>query len=104
MKVGRVVAVLLLLLLALPLSGLPAAAVEGAEGEAERPSYEDIVGRNEVVQENAPAAYEQPTVFPPLIFAFLGLGLLTAVALLLLFLAWQPKFAVERRRRLAARR
>ncbi len=104
----RALAVLLLALaLVVPGAG-PVLAVEdapavGEEAEPVPTSLEQVAQDNEVVAEFLPEPYEQPSVFPPILYALLGVGLVITVALLLLFLLWQPRFAQERAARSKAK-
>jgi len=95
----RLLGVLVLVLLALVMAA-PAGATEApAEEGAEAPAYEDICNEaNPVVLEHCPASYEQPSVFPPILYTLLIISAVIAVALLVLFLLWQPRFAQERDR------
>jgi hypothetical protein len=95
----RLVGVLLLALLLF--QAVPAYATEGApaEGEAPPPEYSEICNpENKAVYENCPQEYEQPTVFAAILWPLLGLAGLAAIALLLMYLWWQPRFAQERDR------
>ena len=95
----RLLGVLVLVLLVLAVA-VPAGATEApAEGGAEAPSYEEICNEeNPVVLEHCPASYEEPSVFPPILYTLLIVAAVIAVALLVLFLLWQPRFAQERDR------
>jgi hypothetical protein len=87
--------VLVLVLLVLALA-VPAGATEAG---AEAPAYEDICNEaNPVVLEHCPPSYEEPSVFPPILYTLLIIAAVIAVALLVLFLLWQPRFAQERDR------
>lgn len=78
----------------------PALAVEaedeGAE-ETELPSMEEVGTQSERAREFFPEEYEQPSVFPFLIYPLLGVGVLVVVGVLVLYLVWQPRFSEERR-------
>lgn len=97
--VRTLAALLLALALALP-GAIPVLAVEdapaGEEAEPAPTSLEQVAQDNEVVQEFLPEEFVQPSVFPPILYALLGVGLLITIALLALFLLWQPRFAQER--------
>jgi hypothetical protein len=95
----RLAGVVALVLLVLAM-GVPAGATEGgAEEPPPPPEYEEICNPdNPVVLENCPPAYEEPSVFPPILYGLLVIAAVIAVALLLLYLVWQPRFAQERDR------
>ena len=98
---ARLAAVLLLLLAALGLLAVPAMATEAgatAPAEDEEPlTIEDIGTRNEVSEQYLPEPSEPP---PFMRFFYVPLvvgGFIIVGALLFLYLAWQPRFAEERR-------
>lgn len=100
------IALLLLAVLAVPAFAADAGGdAEGAgeEGEPPPPDFEEVCGRNDVVAEFCPEGYQEPSVFPPILYALLGLGALIAGALFLLYIRWLPHFAQERRAKAKAR-
>jgi len=95
----RLVGVAVLFLLVL-VTAVPAWATEGGAEEQEAPpDYDELCNpENPVVLDHCPAEYEQPSVFPPMLYGLLVLAAVAAVVLLVLYLLWQPRFAQERDR------
>jgi hypothetical protein len=109
----RVMGVALLALLLLSLMALPALAVEDAEEEGGVPSVEeqeplpdiDSIGtQNETSRQFFPEAYEEPSLFPPIVYGLLITGAIIALVLLVMYLLWQPRFAQERQKKVKGRR
>lgn len=104
----KLVSTLVAALLMVGVCALPALATEAdAEADAEAgaseepegppPSIDEIGQDNEVAQQFFPEEKEQPTVFPPILYALLGAGLLITVVLFVLYLSWLPRFNREQR-------
>lgn len=97
---GVVAAVMLVggLLLASPAFAVEADEdVEEAPGETELPSMDEVGTQSERAREFIPEMYEQPSLFPFMIYPLMILGGLVIVVVLVLYLRWQPHFAEERR-------
>lgn len=90
-----------LLFAALALIGVvaaPALAVEeGDPAQHEAPTIEEVGTQSETAREFFPEAYEAPPVFDYFLWILGGAALLVTIAVLLLYLVWQPRFAEERR-------
>lgn len=99
----RLVAVLMMVLLACAVAA-PAMAVEaGGEGEEaepeheEVPTYEEVGTGTETSLEFRPEPYERPTVFAGLLYPLLILAGVAVIGVLGLYLLWQPRFSEERK-------
>lgn len=92
----RLFGVLMVVFMAVALA-LPALAVEAeGGGEVEMPSYDEIGSGSETSMSFRPEPYEQPTVFAGLLYPLLALAAVAVVAVLGLYLVWQPRFSEER--------
>lgn len=99
----RLLGVLMMVLLACALAA-PALAVE-ADGDEddleveveELPSYDEVGSGTETSLEFRPEPYEQPTVFAGLLYPLLLLAGVAVLAVLGLYLLWQPRFSEERK-------
>lgn len=110
----RLTGVSLLALLLLSLMALPALGVEdlpedpGAgsveEEEEPLPDIDSIGTQNETSRQFFPDAYEEPSVFPPMVYGLLVIGGIIALVLLVMYLLWQPRFAQERQKKAKGRR
>lgn len=63
----------------------------------ELPSIDEIGTQSERAQEFFPEEYEQPSVFPFMIYPLMLVGGIVIVAVLVLYLVWQPRFSEERK-------
>lgn len=91
----RLLGVLMFLLLAC-LVAAPAMAVE-AEGEQEElPSYDEVGSGSETSLEFRPEPYEQPSIFASLLYPLLVVAGVAVLAVLGMYLLWQPRFSQER--------
>lgn len=93
----RLLGVLLLALLVLAVAA-PAMAVEeegGLEHE-ELPSYDEIGTGSETSLEFRPEPYEQPSLFAGMLYPLLIIAGVAVLAVLGLYLVWQPRFSEER--------
>jgi hypothetical protein len=100
MAVRRLVAIVLgAALAALVFAGPAWAAEEDEDGTAplhrELPALEEVV-RSETSRDLLPERYEPPALFQQLGFPMLVFAGLVVLAVLVLYLAWQPRFARER--------
>lgn len=96
----RLLGVLMFLLLAC-LVAAPAMAVEaeGEEGEVEQeelPSYDEVGSGSETSLEFRPEPYEQPSIFASLLYPLLVVAGVAVLAVLGMYLLWQPRFSQER--------
>ncbi|MEX0660097.1 MAG: hypothetical protein WD080_13280 [Egibacteraceae bacterium] len=92
----RLVAVLMMVLLACAVAA-PAMAVEAGGESEELPSYEEVGSGTETSLEFRPEPYEQPTVFAGLLYPLLLLAGVAVIGVLGLYLLWQPRFSEERK-------
>lgn len=95
----RLLGVLLLALLVVAVAA-PAMAVE-EEGEPaveheELPSYDEIGSGTETSLQFRPEPYEQPSLFAGMLYPLLILAGVAVLAVLVLYLLWQPRFSEER--------
>lgn len=76
---------------------LPAAAVEGEEGGHghEDKEMEEIGTGSETAKEFRPEPFEQPQFFQWIVYPLAALGIVVALAVLGLYLLWQPEFGRE---------
>lgn len=99
----RVLGVLVMMLMSFAVAA-PALAVEaeGEEGEEleaeheELPSFEEVGSGSEISQEFRPEPYEQPSLFKILVYPLAAIAGIAALAILGLYLWWQPRFSQER--------
>ena len=99
-RVPAVIALLLVLLCALPTAALAAAAGGGAPSEeGHAPTIDEIGTNNEVSNQYRPEPAEAPPFMRFLTWPLAVIGFLVALALLFMYLTWQPRFAEERRSR-----
>lgn len=96
--------VVLTLLLVFGVAGAAAAVEAGEDGHGELPSMEEIGSGSETSQQFYPDEYEPPSIINWLLPPLLGIAVLVTVAMLLLYLWWQPRFAREREERARRRR
>ena len=98
---GARVVLALLLLLPVAFSAPAMAAEEATEAAAEEdhgaPSIDQIGTQNEVSQQYLPEPAEPPPFMRFLYVPLVVAGILVIVALLFLYLTYQPRFAEERR-------
>lgn len=98
-RLTGVLALSLLLLFAV--LAVPATAVEeGGEAPQESgpaPGIDEIGTQNEVSGEFLPEPAEEPPFMKWLYFALAAVAVLALIAVTLLYLVWQPRFATERR-------
>lgn len=93
----------LLMLLLVPVAAAPAFATEGepsgggSEAEGSAPGLDTIGTQSTVSQQFLPSPAPEPSALAPIKWLLLAAGVAVSVALLLLFLVWQPRFAQERR-------
>lgn len=93
----RLLGVLLLGLLVVAVAA-PAMAVE-EDGEVEHeelPSYDEIGTGSETSLQFRPEPYEQPSLFAGMLYPLLILAGVAVLAVLGLYLLWQPRFSEER--------
>lgn len=110
--VKRLLGVPLLVLVLLSLAALPALAVEeledpgvtGVEEQEPLPDIDSIGTQNETSRQFFPEPYEEPSLFPPILFGLLIAGGVIATVLLIMYLLWQPRFAQERQKKVKGRR
>lgn len=92
---------LVLVVAALALFSGPAWAVEGEGGAPEEtgpaPGIDEIGTQNEVSGQHLPEAAEPPPFMRFLYVPLVVAGIVISLVLLLMYLAWQPRFAEERR-------
>lgn len=69
---------------------------QGGDEEGAQPETIEELGVDDAATEFLPDAYQEPTVFPPILYGLLGVAVLMAAGMLLLYLLWQPRFARER--------
>ncbi len=69
---------------------------EGGGGHEPLPSITEIGTQNEVSRQFFPEEAEEPVFAPFLAYPLLVVGILAVLAILILYLRWQPKFHQER--------
>lgn len=74
---------------------LPAAAVEGGGGGGEDVEMEEVGTGSETAQEYRPEPFEQPAFFDWILYPLAALGIVVTLAVLGLYLLWQPEFGRE---------
>lgn len=87
-------------MLTVGLLGGAALAVEEEDGaeHGPLPSLTEIGTQSEVSRNFFPEGAEEPVFTPFLVYPLLAVGLLAALAILVLYLRWQPSFEEERRK------
>lgn len=76
---------------------MPAAAVEGEGGGHghEDKEMEEVGTGSETAKEFRPEPFEQPQFFQWIVYPLAALGIVVALAVLGLYLLWQPEFGRE---------
>jgi hypothetical protein len=98
MKSRLIGAVVVALLLAGTLFAGAALAVEAEpHGPTELPGIDEIGSQSEIAREHFPEPYEAPSVMPKLLYPMLIVAVIATIAILGLYLLWQPRFAEERK-------
>ncbi|MDP8977689.1 MAG: hypothetical protein M3N17_03765 [Actinomycetota bacterium] len=110
MSTRRLALLVLLVLACLVGPAVPVAAQEepvGTETPVETgppPTVDEVTKNNPVAREYRPEPYVPPSFTPWLLYPLLAAGALAALLILFFYLAWQPRFASEARRKSRGRR
>jgi hypothetical protein len=99
--VASIVAMLMVGLLA---GAAMAVEEEGGADHGPMPTLEELGTQSETSQGFFPEPAEQPVFAPFLVWPLLAVGILATLAVLAMYLKWQPGFEEERRKATARRR
>lgn len=98
--VASIVAMLMVGLLA----GAAMAVEEGGGGHGPLPELEEVGSQSEISREYFPEPAEEPVFAPFLVWPLLALGIVVVLAVLVLYLKWQPGFEEQRKAASSGRR